>query len=128
MYYDADLLEFVSKEYPQYLPLYSSLHGVYMADMARVLVVYHHGISIMIVYDYFLVYYVIIKLLIYQRGCLLGPGLLLVNNKSPSRSVHNTHTTRLLLTNYHPRFYSNYSAGCVSAGYAAIDPTDASGR
>ena len=43
MYYDADLLQFVQKEYPQYLPLFRALKGVYMADMARVLVIYHFG-------------------------------------------------------------------------------------
>lgn len=43
MYYDKDLLGFVQKEYPQYLSLYNSLHGVYMADMARVLIAYHYG-------------------------------------------------------------------------------------
>jgi len=43
MYYDKGLLGFVEKEYPQYLPLFSSLYGVYMADMARVLIAYHHG-------------------------------------------------------------------------------------
>jgi len=43
MYYDADLLDFVKKSYPQYLALFQSLKGVYMADMARVLVMYHYG-------------------------------------------------------------------------------------
>ena len=43
MYYDADLVVFVEKEYPQYLPLFLALKGVYMADMARVLVMYHYG-------------------------------------------------------------------------------------
>ena len=43
MYYDKDLLEFVKTNYPEYLALYQSLKGVYMADMARVLVVYHYG-------------------------------------------------------------------------------------
>jgi mannosyltransferase OCH1-like enzyme len=43
MYYDADLLDFVKKSYPQYLALFQSLKGVYMADMARVLVIYHYG-------------------------------------------------------------------------------------
>ena len=43
MYYDADLLQFVEKEYPQYLSLFRALKGVYMADMARVLVIYHWG-------------------------------------------------------------------------------------
>lgn len=41
--YDHDLEEFVRTEYPQYLPLFNILHGVYMADMARVLMVYHYG-------------------------------------------------------------------------------------
>ena len=43
MYYDKDLLEFVKANYPEYLDLYQSLKGVYMADMARVLVIYHYG-------------------------------------------------------------------------------------
>jgi mannosyltransferase OCH1-like enzyme len=43
MYYDADLYEFVKQSYPEYLALYESLKGVYMADMARVLVIYHYG-------------------------------------------------------------------------------------
>jgi inositol phosphorylceramide mannosyltransferase catalytic subunit len=43
MYYDADLYEFVKRSYPEYLTLYESLKGVYMADMARVLVIYHYG-------------------------------------------------------------------------------------
>lgn len=43
MYYDADLLEFVKNNYPEYLELFQSLKGVYMADMARVLVIYHFG-------------------------------------------------------------------------------------
>jgi hypothetical protein len=43
MYYDADLLTFVEREYPEYLPLFRALKGVYMADMARVLVIYHYG-------------------------------------------------------------------------------------
>lgn len=43
MYYDKDLLEFVKTNYPKYLALYQSLKGVYMADMARVLVIYHYG-------------------------------------------------------------------------------------
>ena len=41
--YDNDLEAFVSKEYPQYLPLFRILEGVYMADMARILLVYHYG-------------------------------------------------------------------------------------
>ena len=41
--YDNDLKEFVQKEYPQYMLLFNILHGVYMADMARVLMVYHYG-------------------------------------------------------------------------------------
>ena len=43
MYYDADLLDFVKSFYPEYLRLFESLKGVYMADMARVLVIYHYG-------------------------------------------------------------------------------------
>jgi len=43
MYDDDQLLEFTIKQYPEYLPLFKSLHGVYMADMARILVVYHYG-------------------------------------------------------------------------------------
>ena len=43
MYYDADLLSFVEREYPEYLTLFRALKGVYMADMARVLVIYHYG-------------------------------------------------------------------------------------
>ena len=43
MYYDADLLQFVKSNYPEYLQLFNSLKGVYMADMARVLVIYHYG-------------------------------------------------------------------------------------
>ena len=42
-FYDSDLFDFVSKNYPQYAPLFYSLYGVYMADMARVLLVYHYG-------------------------------------------------------------------------------------
>jgi len=43
MYDDDELLEFTTKHYPEYLPLFKSLHGVYMADMARILVTYHYG-------------------------------------------------------------------------------------
>lgn len=43
MYDDDDLLAFTVKYYPEYLPLFRSLHGVYMADMARILVTYHYG-------------------------------------------------------------------------------------
>lgn len=43
MYYDADLLQFVRTNYPEYLVLFESLKGVYMADMARVIVIYHFG-------------------------------------------------------------------------------------
>ena len=42
-YNDDELLRFVTKEYPEYLPLFSKLRGVHMADMARVLVTYHFG-------------------------------------------------------------------------------------
>jgi len=42
-YYDADLRDFVEREYVSYLPLFNSLTGVYMADMARVLLSYHYG-------------------------------------------------------------------------------------
>jgi hypothetical protein len=43
MYYDPELLELAERHYPQYLPLFKSLKGVYMADMARVLIIYHYG-------------------------------------------------------------------------------------
>lgn len=43
MYDDDDLVAFVEKEYPKYLPLFRALSGVYMADMARVLLTYHYG-------------------------------------------------------------------------------------
>lgn len=43
MYYDADLLTFVENNYPEYLGLFKSLKGVYMADMARVIYIYHYG-------------------------------------------------------------------------------------
>ena len=43
MYTDEALLDFVKIHYPQYIPLYESLHGVYQADMARILIVYHYG-------------------------------------------------------------------------------------
>jgi len=43
MYDDEELLAFATKNYPQYLPLFKALHGVYMADMARILVAYHFG-------------------------------------------------------------------------------------
>ena len=42
-YNDDDLMRFVSTEYKEYLPLFSKLRGVHMADMARVLVAYHFG-------------------------------------------------------------------------------------
>lgn len=41
--YDEDLKNFVQKEYPQYMSLFKILTGVYMADMARILLVYHYG-------------------------------------------------------------------------------------
>lgn len=40
---DASMAKFIETEYPRYYPLFKSLHGVYMADMARVLLVYHFG-------------------------------------------------------------------------------------
>jgi hypothetical protein len=43
MYNDQDLKTFTATHFPQYLPLLTSLSGVYMADMARVLLVYHYG-------------------------------------------------------------------------------------
>ena len=43
MYDDDQLLAFTEKHYPEYLALFRSLHGVYMADMARILVAYHFG-------------------------------------------------------------------------------------
>ena len=43
MYDDEDLVAFVENEYPKYLPLFRALNGVYMADMARVLLTYHYG-------------------------------------------------------------------------------------
>lgn len=43
MYDDDDLARFVEREYPKYLPLFRALSGVYMADMARVLLTYHYG-------------------------------------------------------------------------------------
>ena len=42
-YYDSDLKTFVTTYYPEYLALFNSLHGVFMADMARILYVYHYG-------------------------------------------------------------------------------------
>jgi mannosyltransferase OCH1-like enzyme len=42
-YNDDDLLQFVTTHYTEYLPLFSKLRGVHMADMARVLVTYHYG-------------------------------------------------------------------------------------
>jgi mannosyltransferase OCH1-like enzyme len=42
-YYDDDLEKFVETEYPEYYFLFKSLYGVYMADMARVLLSYHYG-------------------------------------------------------------------------------------
>ena len=43
LYTDADLYKFVEDNYPEYWEFFNSLHGVYMADMARVLIVYHYG-------------------------------------------------------------------------------------
>lgn len=43
MYTDAILLDFVGTHYSQYLTFYESLHGVYQADMARILIIYHYG-------------------------------------------------------------------------------------
>ena len=43
LYTDADLSAFVHSTYPQYKNLFSTLKGVYMADMARVLIIYHFG-------------------------------------------------------------------------------------
>lgn len=43
MYDDDDLLAFTEQHYPEYLALFKSLRGVYMADMARILVTYHTG-------------------------------------------------------------------------------------
>lgn len=40
---DDDLKAFVHGFYPQYAPLFDSLKGVYMADMARFIVAYHYG-------------------------------------------------------------------------------------
>jgi hypothetical protein len=42
-YNDDDLAEFTKLHYPEYLPLFSKLKGVHMADMARVLIAYHFG-------------------------------------------------------------------------------------
>mmetsp|Transcript_28625 Transcript_28625/g.40799 ORF Transcript_28625/g.40799 Transcript_28625/m.40799 type:complete len:363 (-) Transcript_28625:36-1124(-) len=42
--YDDDYLKnFVAKHYQEYFPLFRYLSGVYMADMARVLIAYHYG-------------------------------------------------------------------------------------
>ena len=43
MYYDEELKQFVVNNYPEYLELFNSLKGVFMADMARILYVYHYG-------------------------------------------------------------------------------------
>ena len=43
MYHDDQIRKFVSQYYPQYEPLFNTLHGVYMADMARILLTYHYG-------------------------------------------------------------------------------------
>ena len=43
MYDDEYLKWFVEKYYPVYAPLFRSLWGIYMADMARVVMVYHYG-------------------------------------------------------------------------------------
>lgn len=43
LYLDVDLERFVHQYYPEYLSLFRSLKGVYMADMARIIVVYHFG-------------------------------------------------------------------------------------
>jgi hypothetical protein len=40
---DDELRQFVHTHYPEYTELFDNLHGVYMADMARVLLVYHYG-------------------------------------------------------------------------------------
>lgn len=40
---DSDLVEFVNVNYPEYYTMFRSLHGVYMADMARLLLIYHYG-------------------------------------------------------------------------------------
>ena len=43
MYHDDGIKAFVSEHYPQYQALFNTLHGVYMADMARILLTYHYG-------------------------------------------------------------------------------------
>jgi hypothetical protein len=40
---DSDMMAFVKADYPEYASLFTSLKGVYMADMARVLLLYHYG-------------------------------------------------------------------------------------
>jgi hypothetical protein len=43
LYNDSKLVQFVEDNYPEYLTLYLSLNGVYMADMARIILLYHYG-------------------------------------------------------------------------------------
>ena len=42
-YDDEDLRKFVKTTYPEYWSVYKSLTGVWMADMARLLIIYHYG-------------------------------------------------------------------------------------
>ena len=42
-YDDEDLRKFVETTYPEYWSVYKSLTGVWMADMARLLIIYHYG-------------------------------------------------------------------------------------
>ena len=42
-YDDEDLRNFVETTYPEYWGVYKSLTGVWMADMARLLIIYHYG-------------------------------------------------------------------------------------
>lgn len=43
LYDDDDLKKFVHENFPRYSMLFDSLKGVYMADMARILVAYYYG-------------------------------------------------------------------------------------
>lgn len=43
LYSHDNIQQFVMDYYPQYIHVFSSLSGVYMADMARVLYTYHYG-------------------------------------------------------------------------------------
>jgi hypothetical protein len=43
LYDDKELYTFVEQKADKYLPLFQSLKGVYMADMARILLIYYYG-------------------------------------------------------------------------------------